>query len=62
MPNDSAALSEIRAAMKALEKARTELSAELIKAKDKSSEYRHLLDLHSRVTKAMALLPHGGER
>ncbi len=62
MPNETAALDEIRAAMKALENARNELSAALIKKHDQSGEYRRLVDLHGRVTKAMATLPHGGER
>lgn len=55
---------QIRIAIIALEKARKELGSTLLKQAGNSRglEYASLENLHHRVSKAMALLPHGGER
>lgn len=64
MSHSAEALCQIRIALNALEIARNELSAALVKrsGNTKSTEYLDLEDLHSRVSKAATLLPHGGER
>ncbi|MDG1431026.1 MAG: hypothetical protein P8L68_08910 [Paracoccaceae bacterium] len=62
MPNETAALDHIRSAMRELKTARDEISTALLKAKEGESEFRRLSDLHTRITKAMTVLPHGGER
>lgn len=64
MPHSAEALRQIRIALNALETARNELSAALVKRSGdtKSSEYKDLEALHGRVTRAAACLPHGGER
>ena len=64
MSHISEAHSQIRVALSALEKARDELSAALLKrsGNTKSLEYSELQELHGKVTRAATLLPHGGER
>ena len=64
MSHISEAHRQIRAALTALEKARDELSAALLKrsGNTKDQQYAELQDLNSKVTKAATLLPHGGER
>lgn len=62
MTDMTEALKQIRAAMAALEKARDALSAELLAHKADGPEHDRIEQLHRKVTQAMALLPHGGER
>lgn len=61
MPNETA-LDHLRTAMRELEAARNEISSALVKSKEGTTEFRRLSDLHGRVTQAMTVLPHGGER
>ncbi len=62
MPNETAALDHLRNAMRELEAARNEISTALVKSKEGTSDFRRLSDLHACINKAMAVLPHGGER